>query len=157
MNGGRAEREGETECKVGSRFWAVSTEPEVGLEPMGHEIMTWAKVRHLTDWATHVPHHYLFFLFPSAAPQTSLPSDLWFLFIHALPTTIQDKNVHVPNCSVCQLRCLTRRHEFRCWLPLIVNRSYFLNLFSLLKTRNKNANVAELLWDFKKVIYQKCL
>ena len=40
MNGGGAEREGDTESKAVSRLWAVSTEPEVGLEPTNSEIMT---------------------------------------------------------------------------------------------------------------------
>ena len=34
------EREGDTESEAGSRFRAVSTEPDAGLEPMNHEIMT---------------------------------------------------------------------------------------------------------------------
>ena len=40
MNGGGAEREGDTGCKAGSRLRAVSTEPNVGLEPTSREIMT---------------------------------------------------------------------------------------------------------------------
>ena len=58
-------RERETECeqersrerrqRIQSRLWAVSTEPSVGLELMNCEIMTWAKVRGLTDWATQAP------------------------------------------------------------------------------------------------------
>ena len=36
----RAEREGDTECGVGSRLWAVSTEPDTGLKLINHEIMT---------------------------------------------------------------------------------------------------------------------
>ena len=42
MNGGGSEREGEgdTESEPGSRLQAVSTEPDSGLEPMNHEIMT---------------------------------------------------------------------------------------------------------------------
>ena len=36
------------------RFWAVSTEPDAGLKLTDCEIMTWAKVRHSTDWATQV-------------------------------------------------------------------------------------------------------
>ena len=36
MNRGGSEREGDTESKTGSRHWAVSTEPDMGLE--------------LTDW-----------------------------------------------------------------------------------------------------------
>ena len=51
-NGGRSEREGDTETEAGSRLWAISTEPEAGLELTDHEIMTWAKVGLLTDWAT---------------------------------------------------------------------------------------------------------
>ena len=55
MNGGGAEREGDTESEAGSRLWAVSTEPDVGLELTNHEIMTWAEVGCLTDWATQAP------------------------------------------------------------------------------------------------------
>ena len=40
MNGGRAEREGDTEFVAEFRLWAVSTEPDVGLELMNREIMT---------------------------------------------------------------------------------------------------------------------
>ena len=40
MNGGGAEREGDTEYEAGSRLQAVSPEPDAGLEPMKHEIMT---------------------------------------------------------------------------------------------------------------------
>ena len=35
-----AEREGDTESEAGSRLRAVSTEPDVGLEPTDREIMT---------------------------------------------------------------------------------------------------------------------
>ena len=55
MNRGGAEREGDTESEAGSRLWAVSTEPDAGLEPMVGEIMTGAEVGHLTDRATQVP------------------------------------------------------------------------------------------------------
>ena len=37
---GGAEREGDAESEAGSRLRAVSTEPDAGLEPMNHEIMT---------------------------------------------------------------------------------------------------------------------
>ena len=40
MNRGGAEREGDTESEAGSRLPAVSTEPNVGLEPTNSEIMT---------------------------------------------------------------------------------------------------------------------
>ena len=55
MNGGGAEREGDTESETGSRLWAVSTEPDAGLELTDREIMTWAEVGRSTDWATQVP------------------------------------------------------------------------------------------------------
>ena len=55
VSGGRTETEGDTESEVGSRLWAVSTERDVGLELMDHEIMTWAEVRRSTDWATQAP------------------------------------------------------------------------------------------------------
>ena len=40
MNGEGAEREGNTESEAGSRLWAISPEPDVGLELMDREIMT---------------------------------------------------------------------------------------------------------------------
>ena len=40
MNGGGAEREGDTESETGSRLRAVSTESDAGLELINHEIMT---------------------------------------------------------------------------------------------------------------------
>ena len=39
MSKGGAEREGDTESKAGSRLLADSTEPDLGLELMNHEIM----------------------------------------------------------------------------------------------------------------------
>ena len=44
MRMGGAERGGDTESEAGSRLWAVSTEPDMGLEPKNREIMTWAEV-----------------------------------------------------------------------------------------------------------------
>ena len=52
---GGAEREGDTESEAGSRFWAVSTEPDAGLKLKNHEIMTWAEVGSLTNWAAQGP------------------------------------------------------------------------------------------------------
>ena len=54
---GGAERERETQNpKQAPRSEkAVRTEPDTGLKPANHEIMTWAKVRHLTDWVTQAP------------------------------------------------------------------------------------------------------
>ena len=46
MSRGGAEREEDTESKAGSGLWAVSTEPDAGLELTDHEIMTWAEVGH---------------------------------------------------------------------------------------------------------------
>ena len=40
MSDGGAERERATESEAGSRLSTVSTEPNVGLVPMNHEIMT---------------------------------------------------------------------------------------------------------------------
>ena len=40
MSRGGAEREGDTESEEGSRLWAVSTEPDVGLKLTDSEIMT---------------------------------------------------------------------------------------------------------------------
>ena len=40
MSRGGIEREADTESEAGSRFQAVSTEPNEGLEPMNHKITT---------------------------------------------------------------------------------------------------------------------
>ena len=40
MNGGRSEREGDTESETGSRLGAVSTEPDAGLDLTDCEIVT---------------------------------------------------------------------------------------------------------------------
>ena len=55
MNGGGSEREGDTESETGSRLRAVSTELNAGLELTNREIVTWAEVGRLTDWATQAP------------------------------------------------------------------------------------------------------
>ena len=61
MGDGQREWEGDTESEAGSRLWAVSTEPEVGLELTEYEIMTWAEVRRLTNWATQAPQNMIIF------------------------------------------------------------------------------------------------
>ena len=40
MNGGGAEREGDTEWEAGSRLRAISPEPDAGLELTDREIVT---------------------------------------------------------------------------------------------------------------------
>ena len=70
MSGEGAEREGDTEYEAGSRLWAVSTEPYTGLKPTNSDIMTWAGVRSLTDWATRRPRVHI--LLP-----ISTTSDSW--------------------------------------------------------------------------------
>ena len=55
VNGGGAEREGDTESEAGSRLWAISPEPCAGLELTDREIVTWAEVGRSTDRATHAP------------------------------------------------------------------------------------------------------
>ena len=52
---GERQREGDTESEAGPRLWAVSTKPDKGLELTNREIMTWAEVWRLTEWATQVP------------------------------------------------------------------------------------------------------
>ena len=52
---GRGRKRGRHRIRAGSRLWAISTEPDTGLELTNHEIMAWAEVWHLTDWATQVP------------------------------------------------------------------------------------------------------
>ena len=65
---GGAEKEGDRESEAGSRLWAVSREPNTGLELKSHEIMNWAEVGCLTDWATQAPlqfnysHHAVYYI-----------------------------------------------------------------------------------------------
>ena len=57
---GAGQREGDTESEAGSRLWAVSTEPNVGLELTNCEILTWAEARHLSNGTTQVtPQFYI--------------------------------------------------------------------------------------------------
>ena len=49
MEAGEGQREGDTESEIGSRFRAVSTEPDARLKPLNLEIMTRAEVGCLTD------------------------------------------------------------------------------------------------------------
>ena len=44
MSGEGAEREGDTESIAGSRLRAASTEPDAGLKPINHELVTRAEV-----------------------------------------------------------------------------------------------------------------
>ena len=55
------QRERETQDPKQAPGWAVSTEPDVGLKLTDREIMTWAKVGRLTDWATQAPPGDFFF------------------------------------------------------------------------------------------------
>ena len=70
MNGGGAEREGDTESEAGTRLWAISPEPDMGLKLTDLETVTWAEVGRLTDWATQAP---LFSVFKSLLWFGSLP------------------------------------------------------------------------------------
>ena len=61
MNGGGEEREGDTESEAGSRLWAISPEPDAGLELTDRKIATWAEVGRSTNWATHAPPVWYFY------------------------------------------------------------------------------------------------
>ena len=86
-SGGGAEREGDTESEAGSRPWAVSTEPDAGLELTNCEIVTWFEVGRLTDWATQVAYLILVLLFQFVflSPRTRLfltgKLPVWIIFI----------------------------------------------------------------------------
>ena len=54
-----AEKEGDTEFEAGSSLQAVTIKPNVGPKPTDHEIMSWAKVGHLNDWAIQEPLNFL--------------------------------------------------------------------------------------------------
>ena len=81
MRRGEAEREGDTESEAGSRFWAVNTEPEAGLEPTTSEIMTWAEVRRLTDWVTQAPQKQIDFYQDKNGLETHLEEDVMTYWI----------------------------------------------------------------------------
>ena len=72
LNGGGAEREGDTESETDSRLWAVGTEPNAGLELTEREIVTWAEVGLLTDWATQAPLLSSFLSAPTSGDLQSL-------------------------------------------------------------------------------------
>ena len=77
-NRGGAETEGDTESEAGSRFWAVSREPDAGLEPTNCKIMTWAEIGRLTDWVTQVPRD--FFLLLENKKLSWEKEQLWMIF-----------------------------------------------------------------------------
>ena len=52
---GNGQREEDTESEAGSRLQAVSTEPNAGLKLTTHEIVTWAELGRLINWATQAP------------------------------------------------------------------------------------------------------
>ena len=91
-SGGGAEREWDTEPEAGSRLWAVSTEPDMGLEPTNCEIMTGAEVRRSssTDWATQAPQFLISICNCSCRIQMSTSEfstsflSLWLSQIHVL-------------------------------------------------------------------------
>ena len=60
MNGGGAEREGDTASKTGSRLRAISPEPDVGLELTDGEIVTWLKSDAQPTAPTRGPYSYIF-------------------------------------------------------------------------------------------------
>ena len=59
---GRGRERGRHRIRSRLQGQAVNTEPDVGFELTNREIMTWAEVRCLTDWATQVPLN-LYFIF----------------------------------------------------------------------------------------------
>ena len=85
MSRGGAERGGDTEPEAGSRLWTDSTEPDVGLELMDREIMTWTEVGRSTDWATRAPLHVPFSAFilnPAFSDINGMASAMWLSRSH---------------------------------------------------------------------------
>ena len=56
-----AEREREIQNPKQAPGSALSAEPNTELKPTSHEIMSWAEVGRLTDWATQATHDILIF------------------------------------------------------------------------------------------------
>ena len=82
--GKRESREGQRRReRIPSRLHTVSPEPDVGLDPMSHEIMTWAKTKsRMLNRLSHLgaPVHFRFILFTcllclSFAPQNGFTPD----------------------------------------------------------------------------------
>ena len=65
VNGAGIEREGDTESEAGSRLWAVSTQPDAGLELTNHEIMNLSRSWTL-NWLSHpgTPIVFLYLMCP---------------------------------------------------------------------------------------------
>ena len=65
MNGGGAEREGDTESETGSRLQALSHQPRAqrGARTHGPRDRDLAEVGRLTDCATQAPRQQFFFIF----------------------------------------------------------------------------------------------
>ena len=72
---GRVRERGRHRIWTGSRLWAISTEPDAGLKLTDHEIMTWAKVGRLIDWATKAPLNLV--IFYHSPSHTHLNHALW--------------------------------------------------------------------------------
>ena len=77
---GQEQREGNTESEAGCRLWAVSTEPDAGLKLTNREIVTWAKVRRSTDWATQAP--LVFYIDDSMLSDREVASTVYSLDRH---------------------------------------------------------------------------
>ena len=58
MSGVGTGREGDPESEAGSRLRADCIEPNAGLEPINHEILTCAEIGRLTDGATQAPEFF---------------------------------------------------------------------------------------------------
>ena len=100
MSRGGAEREEDTESEAGSRLWAVSTEPDAGLELTNREIMTWANVGHLTDCATQAPLLNFF---------------LMFTYFWERETETERDNRGAERDRICsRLQALSCQHRARC-------------------------------------------
>ena len=79
MSRGGAERERHRIWR-GSRLWAVSAQPDAGLQLRNHEIMTWAEVGCLTDCATQAPLSFHFHLILPPGLLAGWSSELFFPF-----------------------------------------------------------------------------
>ena len=106
---GCREREGGTESEAGSRPWAVSTEPDAGLKLVNHEIMTRAKARHSTDWATHVPLDQSQFLrggykqrFEHSKLEPLVNADDGWDNDHSYHSPLVDEEIDFQKCEVAQ-------------------------------------------------------
>ena len=149
-----AEREGDTESEASSRLWAVSTEPDAGLKPTSPEIMTWAEVRCLTDWATQAPLDHLRSLNVVVSDHSSLGCVIQY---PAVEVTDSDDLCYFLGSVTPRILCQIRGNGFLGVPGLIGQLSIWLRLRSWSQGLWVRALRQALCWQFRAWILLRIL